>query len=619
MMASAPFRPVHQHTHTGEGFVELEPAERSEKGTAFFSWLRKRSFGSAISSLFWGDEARDVPSAMVKPSTGNSQPLKRSLNCEGGVSQCSSTRSKDTTSSPCGHDGDKKDCCQKKISHPVDFLPLELSNLPVCERLKLDHTDSVNDLDALECHLKRTIREFSPDLIVRARPSSNASKELFVHESAEDATCDALFAIFLEGDSMMVHHWNERVLNDDVCRPCSNGLFTKNNSIRLVQTKRTSLKNYETRVSSERRLVDDDHISSEACSMVKWMIHTLLAGIPTRARLVREYQLIPTRYLGSGSTACVCEAKQGDAAQALKVIQSVQVFERESRLLKSISGFEGLPRLVQLIPQYRIIITEPVGHPLHRTRVGDVKLATVFTSVVKGLEGLHLTKGIVHRDVSPGNLILVSDEKLCLIDLGMAQRYSNKERAYSGARSFASDRVCEVLVVDGGNKWVDKAIRFDFEDDLESLVKTVVWTLDREARRLINSRAGSKRLTPAEVLRVWERVWVDTALGRSAFLFLETHLRPMPLKTKNLGEGTERCGFNSPLTTTSRLSSLSLQSTTHQSIATDLIQSPAAASPSAIINDAPQGISDKSRQMYTRVIDWLGGLPIVQPQPAAET
>lgn len=301
-------------------------------------------------------------------------------------------------------------------------------------------------------------------------------------------------------------------------------------------------------------------VSGEALSMLRFCVNSYIINTPSKDRFKRRGVEVQS-FLGSGSTATVCEGilvmqpstiskrqTSGDFKKRRVACKSVTssrtLFERETSFLRLLRDCDGISSLVMAFEDTKTIVTEPVGTPLHRIRVNEIRergAGVVFIPVIRGLQMMR-KRGIVHRDVSPGNMILVptdtSDEmksednsntssshQLVLIDLGMAQKYSARAKAYSGARSFASDRICAILWREGDNKWTDRAISFDFEDDLESLVKSAIWALDPAARRLVNEIAGSKHLNPKQVHDMWQRVWTETWLGTRALQFLKDTVR----------------------------------------------------------------------------------------------
>lgn len=60
------------------------------------------------------------------------------------------------------------------------------------------------------------------------------------------------------------------------------------------------------------------------------------------------------------------------------------------------------------------------------------EMAQILLPVLEGLRQMH-KKGIIHGDVSPGNLMCRKDREICLIDLGAARCYKEKKPVLSAA------------------------------------------------------------------------------------------------------------------------------------------------------------------------------------------
>jgi len=270
--------------------------------------------------------------------------------------------------------------------------------------------------------------------------------------------------------------------------------------------------------------------------------------------------------LGSGSTAVVCEVvdKVTGSSFAAKSVdpQHRERFEAERRALNRLSFVglmgdddgqstgvvEGVAKLREVLDDTLTIITAPVGVALNRLPWGSIRSARPFAAIARALGALSrssvagdYSRGYLHRDVSPGNIIVVSSSahtpravvshephhhELVLIDFGMAVENTGRPEMYSGSRFFASDQVCRALIM-GNNinsaDWHSREIVFTPLDDLESLLKTALWTLDFESHgivsraakdhnhNLVPARHPADRLTPSDVLGIWSRVWKTEA------------------------------------------------------------------------------------------------------------
>ena len=139
--------------------------------------------------------------------------------------------------------------------------------------------------------------------------------------------------------------------------------------------------------------------------------------------------------LGRGRMAVVYRASvPGSEAVALKVLTSrlakdrvfLRRFDREIRVAQRVSHpnvvpvldhgqHEHVPFLVQ-----RLIAGGSLGELL--TREGPLELSEslrIAAQVASGTDALHAA-GLVHRDITPGNLLLEKDGTACISDFGLA-------------------------------------------------------------------------------------------------------------------------------------------------------------------------------------------------------
>jgi len=156
---------------------------------------------------------------------------------------------------------------------------------------------------------------------------------------------------------------------------------------------------------------------------------------PFEGRLFGPYRL--TRLVGKGGMGAVFEAEHSEthervavkvlAEQFAKIPDVAKRFKREA----SAGGRLDHPNIaavhdIDRQDQFYYIVSEFVdGSPLEKVILKDKRLTPdravgILRQVLSGLQHAH-ERGIIHRDIKPGNVLLTSDGQAKLIDFGIAK------------------------------------------------------------------------------------------------------------------------------------------------------------------------------------------------------
>ena len=195
-----------------------------------------------------------------------------------------------------------------------------------------------------------------------------------------------------------------------------------------------------------------------------------------------------------------------------------QLRNEVSILTGPLRGCSGVPRvLVYKTASHLMVLVSPFGqslnlHSLPSDCCGSEERLLVWAKKLRGILDRVHSRGVLHRDVKPGNIILAPDGELVLIDFGMATltTTSHQDKGCSfGTAGFVPRDLQE------GHYWTP-------EDDLASLAYTLyaLWVgLDRYKERVASdprsqpSLSNVLRQIPDPVARV---------VSRSANLQLES-------------------------------------------------------------------------------------------------
>lgn len=229
-------------------------------------------------------------------------------------------------------------------------------------------------------------------------------------------------------------------------------------------TKTTSLSEY-LRLLQHSRLVDedrarellkrfhessaDDYVEEESTAFANWLVEQRVLTAWQRNRLdegqtrgffLGVYKLFEPLGTGGTSTVFLGEHVLMSRPVAIKILTRSPVsdpsytarFRREARAIGALShpniihayDFNQAGPIYYLILEYirgcNLFDTVKAGGPLE-----PILAADYIRQAAEGLSYAH-SKGVIHRDIKPGNLFLDEDRIIKIIDLGLA-RYARPE------------------------------------------------------------------------------------------------------------------------------------------------------------------------------------------------
>ncbi|GAB4386178.1 MAG: hypothetical protein Kow0022_14440 [Phycisphaerales bacterium] len=185
-------------------------------------------------------------------------------------------------------------------------------------------------------------------------------------------------------------------------------------------------------------LVDHDYITRRQLARLRERIEAERSG-----QAIPGYRILGK--LGSGAMATVFKAKQLslDRVVAIKVLpkkhsqnpQFIERFYAEGRAAAQLNH----PNIVQAFDVgragdvYYFVMEYVEGRTVHddivkHKRYNEAEALDIIIQVAEALEHAH-SKGLVHRDIKPKNLMISKEGVLKVADMGLARAISDKEAA----------------------------------------------------------------------------------------------------------------------------------------------------------------------------------------------
>lgn len=180
----------------------------------------------------------------------------------------------------------------------------------------------------------------------------------------------------------------------------------------------------------------------------------------------------PQCYLGEGSTAMVFPTSDGGVLKCLKegyesyAKREVEVLKqlKESNVTKILPG--------ELIGDSIIYFSKNLDHPKYIS-------AKMVDDLISTLQASH-EANVIHRDVTPANIMVDENDNAYLIDWGCSYRRGEQSPPFEGTWKFASDEVFSSAIE-------DKSRIPEAKEDLESLVRSVLEINQINLRRDVES------------------------------------------------------------------------------------------------------------------------------------
>jgi serine/threonine protein kinase len=174
--------------------------------------------------------------------------------------------------------------------------------------------------------------------------------------------------------------------------------------------------------------------------------------------MVASGNVLQNRYeieemLGQGGFGAVYRARDNRLKKQVAIKETLhlkpdmlRLFEREAEVL-ALLEHPSLPAVTDYFNEdenYYIVMTYVPGEDLveylerqPQKRLDESKALEIIVPVLEALDYLHTREPpVIHRDIKPGNIRITPDEKVYLVDFGMAKTYDANARAATSVMAF---------------------------------------------------------------------------------------------------------------------------------------------------------------------------------------
>jgi len=228
-----------------------------------------------------------------------------------------------------------------------------------------------------------------------------------------------------------------------------------------------------------------------------------------------------TSHLGSGGMGDVYQATDSKLGRSVAIkflpatvasdADRLSRFRREAQVLASLNhpniahiyGLEESGGASCIVME--LVEGETLQERIKRSPIRVDESLTIAKQIAEALESAH-EKGVIHRDLKPGNVMLTRDGRVKVLDFGLAKAYetnlSNPAMSNSRARRKITPRQCIVAGVyrKSGAGHVEAEAKPDAQFRRLSIARFVgsCWCLRRTRLKVLNPREGDQLFSPCK-------------------------------------------------------------------------------------------------------------------------